>query len=183
MANLKVEMHEDNKHAMEEDEEEVVANKVHAVHDDLKAIKTQLKEKHLSHSDKVDARRIMRQLESQYGQLSHETTKSGRKEVAIAMKETARQLKKYLADEPPKPSFETKKQNIMAHVVEAEEEYENKNIPFAIKSKIHAKFEDMKESLEEEGVEKHQLKATLKSELEEIKTLSSKAEKVQKNPR
>jgi len=38
----------------------------------------------------------------------------------------------------------------------------------------------MKESLEEEGVEKHQLKATLKSELEEIKTLSSKAEKVQK---
>jgi len=177
MTQLKREMHEDNKPSREM-EEEAAATKVHAIHEDIKAVKAELKTKKLSHADKVEARNIMRQLESQYSQLSHETTKQGRKEVAVSMKQSVQQLKKYLAD--PKQTLQAKKDSIMSHIVSAEEDYANQDIPSAIKSKIHSKFEEMKESLEEEGIETHELKQNLKSELEEVKSLASKAEKVQK---
>jgi len=177
MSTLKREMHESAKQPMskEFEEEQVVAH-VHAVHEDIKALKTELKSKHLSHSDKVEAKRLVRQLESGYGQLSHETTRQGRREVAISMKATTQKLRKYLNDAP---SAETKKAQILSTIQSNEAEFSSQSIPSAIKSKIHSKFEEMKQSLEEES-DLSELQSQLKSELSQIKALASKAEKVSK---
>lgn len=192
MASLKEEMHEEASketskdetpevvhHKSLEEEEKEAAQKVAAVHDDIKAVKQEIKSKIksnlMSKEDKKEAKSLVRELESQYTQLAHQTTKSGRKEVAIQMKGTTAKLRDILNKQDKAASLEEKKQKILTDIRSAEEEYDNKNYDSATEKKIHNQFEKMKTELKEVA-EAHQLHDKLHAHLEKIKTLASKAD-------
>jgi len=177
MSALKTEMHEDNANHFEEDDdeedEEAVRTKVENIHNDIKAVKAELKSQHLTGSRKSKAKELVRQLEKEYSDLSHQTTKAGRKQVARQMKETTAQLKQYMEPEVKKPTLAEKKEKILSLVNSAEEEYNGKDISPSIKSQIRHQFEEMKSELRS-GDNAHELKMNLKEKLQAIKDLESK---------
>jgi len=164
-------MHEE-KH-FEEEDEEVVSNKIANIHNDIKAVKAELKASHLTGSKKTRAKALVRQLEQGYNELSQQTTKAGRREVARSMKVAASELKEFMQPEVHQPSLEEKKEKIMSLVRSAEEEYASKDLSSSVKSQIHRQFESMKTELESED-SAHELKMNLKEKLQAIKDLEAK---------
>jgi len=171
MSALKTEMHEE-KH-FEEEDEEAVATKINNIHNDIKAVKAELKESHLTGSKKSRAKALVRQLEQGYNELSQQTTKAGRREVARSMKAAAAELKEFMQPAVHKQSLEEKKEKILSLVRSAEEEYASKDLSSSVKSQIHRQFEAMKTELESED-SAHELKMNLKEKLQAIKDLESK---------
>jgi len=103
MSALKTEMHEnESANHFEEEDDEAVKTKVENIHNDIKAVKAELKSQHLTGSRKSRAKELVRQLEQGYNDLSQQTTKSGRKEVARQMKQTAAELKEFMEPEVKK---------------------------------------------------------------------------------
>jgi len=176
MASLKTEMHEtENKHFEEDEEEdeEAVRTKVENIHNDIKAVKAELKSQHLTGSRKSQAKDLVRQLEQGYKDLAAQTTKAGRKQVAIQMKQTAADLKQFMEPAEHKPTLAEKKEKILSLVRSAEEEYEGKDLSSSVKSQIRQKFEAMKTELETED-NAHELKVNLKQKLQAIKDLEAR---------
>jgi len=174
MSALKTEMHEnESANHFEEEDDEAVKTKVENIHNDIKAVKAELKSQHLTGSRKSRAKELVRQLEQGYNDLSQQTTKSGRKEVARQMKQTAAELKEFMEPEVKKPSLEEKKDKILSLVRSAEEEYEGKQLSASVKSQIRHQFEEMKSELRSED-NAHELKMSLKEKLQAIKDLERK---------
>jgi len=178
MSSLKTEMHEEKR--MEEEDEEIVSNKIANIHNDIKAVKAELRAAHLTGSKKSRAKALVRQLEQGYNDLSHQTTKAGRREIARTMKVAASQLKEFMQPEVHKPSFEEKKEKILSLVRSAEEEYASKDLSSSVKSKIHSEFEQMKNELDSED-NAHEMKMNLKEKLQAIKDLESRDLEEKKN--
>jgi len=163
LAALKTEMHENR----ELEEATQVKERVSAVHEDIKAVKQELKAAHLKGTQKKQAKALLRKLEQSYSELAAQSTKSGRKEIARTMKDTAAQLRQFIK---PKETLESKKEKIMALVRSAEEEYSGKSLTSSAKEQIHRAFEEMKSELNEES-DPHALKNMLKEKVESIKKL------------
>lgn len=172
---LKSEMHEqvsvNKRRSFEEEEEAITVARVHAVHDDLKGLKKGIFSQHLSASQKTQAKRLIKELETQYGQLSHETTKEGRKRVAHQMKDVSAALKKIVH---PTASLESKKEAIRSKIEDSEARAVSE-APAAMRRQIHSKFEHMKRSLETE-TSTAVLQSKLKADLANIKEMAHKDE-------
>jgi len=175
-----------------EDEEDGVQNHVEKVHQKIESLKNELKSKVLSPSDKIAAKDLFRQLESEYTKLSAESTKFGRKKIAKEMKETVTKLRAHMNNfkmeahkiaiesaKHPSPvsskrvtdsKNQAKKDKVMKLVQQNELEYQNKDLPSAISHKIHAKFEQMKDDLKSVS-DIRVLKTKLQTTQEEIKKI------------
>jgi len=203
MAKLKEEMpenemvsHHTTAHKSFEEEEEEAQKRVERVHQGIKDLKSELKEKVLSSSDKKAAKTLYHQLESEYTDLVAESSKEGRKRVAKQMKETLAKLRTHMsAEKETKHSFaskhsvtaklpvaakhhseleqstkQAKKDKIMKLVKQTELEYQEKSLPSDVSHKIHAKFEQMKDDLKS-VTDLHLLKTKLQSTLSAIKAM------------
>jgi len=196
LAQLKHEMHEDfssqsipkshKSHNSFEEEEEEAAVKIKSVHNNIIALKDEVAAKKFNPSDKEAANKLIHQLEEGYSSLSHQTTKSGRKEVALSMKKTASKLREYMtkststyhsvaSSQPTTHHFEEKKETILSDIQSAEAEYDHKNYDSKTEKKIHHEFEIMKKILNKKS-DIHAIKQKLHSHLENIKQIAEKAD-------
>jgi len=195
MAKLKEEMPENEMvsshhtalttHKSFEEEEEEAQKRVERVHQGIKNLKNELKEKVLSSSDKKAAKTLYHQLETEYTDLAAEVTKEGRKRVAKQMKETLAKLRTHMNSDSHSivakahnvsadSTKQAKKDKIMSLVKSTELEYQAKNLPSEISHKIHAKFEQMKDDLKS-VTDVHLLKTKLQSTLSSIKNIEKSA--------
>jgi len=172
LAALKSEMHGDR--AMEEEDAQ---QKVSTIHNDIKAVKEEVKAAHLKGSQKRQAKKLMNKLEEEYSELASQTTKEGRKEVARSMKSTASQLKEFME---PKESLQSKKDKIMSELKSTEQEYASKDLSASVKSQIHAAFEEMKSDLKSDS-DSHHLKIALKEKIQQIRHLEEESKQAEKD--
>jgi hypothetical protein len=177
LSELKTQMHEETPREFEEDEA-AAQRKIDAVGNSLEEVKSEVDA--LPHAKSHEAKKLIRQLESQYAKLSPSSSRAERKQIAREMRAVVDDLRQYL---PQSGEFEEKKvghrnfeeeerkkQRVLEDIDEAYEQVSD--LPSSKRTEARRILEEMRADIHSD-MTIHELKLTLQRKMQSLEAISN----------